>query len=84
MARTKGVRHHGPSIRAWRQQRDLTIDQLAPMIGYERSTLNNIELEIKTSMPRARFERLAAVLSVDPAVLLREPNGQEAQTVGAA
>ena len=84
MARTKGVRHHGPSIRAWRQQRDLTIDELAPMVGYERSTLNNIELEIKTSMPKARLERLAVVLTVNPAVLLREPVGQEQRTVGAA
>ena len=78
MARTKGVRHHGPSIRAWRQQRDLTIDELAPMVGYERSTLNNLELEIKRSMPKARLERLAVALTVDPAVLLREPIGQEA------
>lgn len=48
------------------------------MVGYERSTLNNLELEIKRSMPKARLERLAVALTVDPAVLLREPIGQEA------
>ena len=62
----------------------MTIDQLAPMVGYERSTLNNIELEIKPSMPKARLERLATALTVDPAVLLREPVGQETRTAGAA
>ena len=82
MARTKGVRHHGPSIRAWRQHRDLTVEQLAALVGYDRSSLNNLELEIRDSMPVARLMRIASALSVDPAVLLRDPIGQEPDTRG--
>lgn len=77
MTRTRGVRHHGPSIRAWRVERGLAIDELAENVGYTRSGLNNVEREHRPTMPLAKLLHLARALSVDPAVLLREPIGQE-------
>jgi transcriptional regulator with XRE-family HTH domain len=89
MSRPLGVRHHGPSIRAWREQRGYTVERLAEITGYARSSLSNIECEIKPRIPRASLERLATALSVDPAVLVREPlpvaaSGQPVTEKGAA
>lgn len=47
--------------------------ELARRTGYGRSTLSNIELEQKPTIPRASLYKLAEALTVDPAVLLRDP-----------
>lgn len=72
MARTKGVRHNGAAIRAWRVERDFTEETFARVIGYSRSALANIEAE-RRSVPLAKLLRIARALTVDPAALLREP-----------
>jgi lambda repressor-like predicted transcriptional regulator len=89
MSRPPGVRHHGPSIRAWREQRGWTVDELARRSGYSRSGLSNVELETKPTIPRASLYRLADALTVDPAVLLRDPvavaaSGHQVTEKGAA
>lgn len=74
MARIKSVRHHGPSIKAWRDQRGMTADQLAKLVGYKTPhSLLNVEREHKATIPFPRLLRIADALTVDPAVLLREP-----------
>jgi transcriptional regulator with XRE-family HTH domain len=49
------------------------VDELARRTGYSRSGLSNVELETKPTIPRARLYQLADALTVDPAVLLRDP-----------
>ncbi|GAA1455535.1 helix-turn-helix transcriptional regulator [Nocardiopsis tropica] len=72
MSRPPGVRHHGPSIKAWREQRGWTAKELADRTGYSRSSLSNIERETKPTIPLRSLYKLADALTVDPAVLVRD------------
>ncbi|SDI40340.1 Helix-turn-helix [Sinosporangium album] len=66
------VRHNGPSIRAWRRARGLTITALSKQIEITPSYLSKVERESKTSLSLALACRLASHLKVDLEVLLRE------------
>lgn len=68
-------------IREWRKYRDLTQEQLAERIGWDRSHLSKIETG-KETYHQAVLEALADELSCEPADLLaRDPNAPEAEII---
>ncbi|GAB3209728.1 hypothetical protein GCM10027294_25300 [Marinactinospora endophytica] len=68
MAQRSGVPVNGATIRAVREIRGLTLEQLAERVGVDRSTLNNWELEHHRPA-RHRLERIARALGVEYAAL---------------
>jgi transcriptional regulator with XRE-family HTH domain len=57
------VRQNGPAIRAFREIRGLTVDELAERIGLSSSGLRNVELENR-GLTKVKANRLCAALSI--------------------
>ncbi len=72
MPPTPIVRQNGLAIRAFREIRGLSVNELAQRVGVSGSALRNWELENK-SLPRTSANRLATELNVDLGAFLRDP-----------
>lgn len=65
--------HRVTNIRAWRQKRELSLDQLAEKAGVDKGNLSKVERGL-LPYNQELLERLAAALMTDPASLLtRDP-----------
>ncbi len=80
MPPTPIVRQNGKAIRAFREMRGLSVNELAQRVGVSGSALRNWELENK-SLPRVSANRLATELEIELGAFVRTPLDSEVPVV---
>ncbi len=69
----------GDNIRKYREACGYTQTELADHVGIKKQTLFKYEHNIVTNVPLDMVEKIAAVLNVDPAVLMGWDRGPDAR-----